>query len=310
MYDDEDNDGKFPDEILVEVRYPRSKQEEKGDRERWPWLPGTIVEQCGPEEWYVCVEVRELAVLRDGRRAPRGTASRNLCYPCCFRDGSKIRPRTTPGSAASGARRGRPADRGPGDPLHDGGRGLRRGRLRGGGQILPHLPQSRLARHRGVPGAACSADTGLVLEPLGTGSPPILGTCTADSFTLVVVHRPSSSRAASSPRIIPRTSTAASVTRIHLSSLRHVRRLNDGDPGAEYLSQGAVGGPRAVLAGQEIMHGRVAEQPHAGRHFQRRGVLGAHVSAQRHESPKVCFLLCQSLAARSGGCVVRGMGAR
>ena len=34
----------------------------------------------------MCVEVRELAVLRDGRRAPRGTASRNLCYPCCFRD--------------------------------------------------------------------------------------------------------------------------------------------------------------------------------------------------------------------------------
>ena len=49
MYEDEDNDGKFPDESPVEVRYPRSKQEEHGDRERWPWLPGTIVEQCGPE---------------------------------------------------------------------------------------------------------------------------------------------------------------------------------------------------------------------------------------------------------------------
>ena len=35
-------------------------------------------------------------------------------------------------------------------------------------------------------------------------------------------------------------------------TVRHVRRLRDGDPGAEYLSQGAVGGPRAVLAGQEI----------------------------------------------------------
>jgi hypothetical protein len=71
MYEDEDNDGKFPDESPVEVRYPRSKQEEQSDRERWPWLPGTIVEQCGPDEWYVCIEVRELAVLRDGRRAPR-----------------------------------------------------------------------------------------------------------------------------------------------------------------------------------------------------------------------------------------------
>ena len=39
MYEDEDNDGKFPDESPVEVRYPRSKQEEHSDRERWPWLP-------------------------------------------------------------------------------------------------------------------------------------------------------------------------------------------------------------------------------------------------------------------------------
>ena len=44
---DEDNDGRFPDESPIEVRYPRSKQEEQGGRERWPWLPGTIVEQCG-----------------------------------------------------------------------------------------------------------------------------------------------------------------------------------------------------------------------------------------------------------------------
>jgi hypothetical protein len=29
-----DNDGKFPDESPVEIRYPRSKQEEQGDREQ------------------------------------------------------------------------------------------------------------------------------------------------------------------------------------------------------------------------------------------------------------------------------------
>lgn len=57
-----------------------------------------------PDEWYVCVAVRGLAVLRDGRRAPRRTASRNLYYPCCFRDGSEIRPRTTASSAASSMR--------------------------------------------------------------------------------------------------------------------------------------------------------------------------------------------------------------
>ena len=49
MYEDQDNDGKFPDESPVEVRFPH-KQEEQGDREQGPWLPGTIVEQCGPDE--------------------------------------------------------------------------------------------------------------------------------------------------------------------------------------------------------------------------------------------------------------------
>jgi hypothetical protein len=73
---DQDNDGRFPDESPVEVRYPRSRQEEQGGRDRWPWLRGTIVEQCGPDEWYVCIEVRELAVLR----APRFTSSGNLMW--------------------------------------------------------------------------------------------------------------------------------------------------------------------------------------------------------------------------------------
>jgi hypothetical protein len=68
---DEDNDGRFPDQSPVEVRYPRAKQEEHGDRERWPWLPGTIVEQCGPDEWYVCV----------------GSAS----WPCCRTGGGRDR---------------------------------------------------------------------------------------------------------------------------------------------------------------------------------------------------------------------------
>ncbi len=104
MHDyDEDNDGRYPDESPVVVRYPRSKQEEHGDREQWPWLPGTILEQCGPDEWYVCVEVRELAVLPTGGVHRARPLSRNLYYPCCYRDGSEIRPRTTPGSAASSA---------------------------------------------------------------------------------------------------------------------------------------------------------------------------------------------------------------
>ena len=40
---DDDNDGRFPDDTLVEVRYPRNRQKELGDRSAWPWLPGTIL---------------------------------------------------------------------------------------------------------------------------------------------------------------------------------------------------------------------------------------------------------------------------
>ncbi len=90
-YDDIDNDGRFPDDSRVEVRYPRSRQEEHGDLAAWPWLPGSIVEQRGPDEWRVCVEDRGVAVLRDGRPAPRNTAPRNLYYPLCFRDSTEIR---------------------------------------------------------------------------------------------------------------------------------------------------------------------------------------------------------------------------
>jgi len=86
-----ENDGRFPGDSRVEVRYPRTRQEEHGDRAARPWLPGSIVEQCGPDEWQVCVENRDVAVLREGRPAPRNTASRNLYYPLCYRDSSEIR---------------------------------------------------------------------------------------------------------------------------------------------------------------------------------------------------------------------------
>ena len=158
MYEDEDNDGKFPDESPVEVRYPRSKQEEQGDREQWPWLPSSIVEQCGPDEW------RARRGARAGRPAgtdgghPRGTASRNLDYPGCF-PGTARKSGRAPHPTAPPRRRGagQPGDRGPDDPLHDGGRGLRRSRLRRGGQLLPH--------HRPGPGAHGQDGTAARLLP-------------------------------------------------------------------------------------------------------------------------------------------------
>src|ERR1039457_4275017 len=91
---DEDNDGRFPDDSPVKVRYPRNKQEEQGDRSAWPWLPGSILGQCGHDEWHVCVEARKLATLDDGSPAPAGTADGDLFCPCCFRDASEIRRAT------------------------------------------------------------------------------------------------------------------------------------------------------------------------------------------------------------------------
>jgi hypothetical protein len=86
-----DNDGRFPDDSPVLVRYPRDKEQERGDRECWPWLPGSVVHQSGPDEWLVCVEVRDLATLEDGQSAPAGTADDDLFYPCCFRDATELR---------------------------------------------------------------------------------------------------------------------------------------------------------------------------------------------------------------------------
>jgi hypothetical protein len=91
MHDyDEDNGGGFPDESQVEVRYPRSKQEEQGDREQWPWLPGTIVKQCGltngtsaskSASWPCSATVGALRAARPAvtstTRAASGTARRS-----------------------------------------------------------------------------------------------------------------------------------------------------------------------------------------------------------------------------------------
>jgi hypothetical protein len=69
----------------VQVRYPRSRAEERGDRAEWPWLPGVIEEVCGPDEWSVVVDLPQ---AEDGMPAPDGD---DVYYPVCFRDSSEIR---------------------------------------------------------------------------------------------------------------------------------------------------------------------------------------------------------------------------
>jgi hypothetical protein len=72
---------RFPDETPVLVRYPLTPDQGKGDRSAWPWLPGTVLGQCGPDEWQVCVEAGELAEAEGGE----------LWYPVCYRDASELR---------------------------------------------------------------------------------------------------------------------------------------------------------------------------------------------------------------------------
>jgi hypothetical protein len=86
-----DNDGRFPNNTWVEVRYARSRTEELSDRAAWPWLPGTILSQCGPDEWHICVRARELGTLENGSPPPPEAADGDLFYPCCYRDADEIR---------------------------------------------------------------------------------------------------------------------------------------------------------------------------------------------------------------------------
>lgn len=71
----------FPEDSWVQVRYPRTREQEHGDRAGWPWLPGWVVARCGPDEWEICVQAPDLATWHQGE----------AWYPVCFRDSSEIR---------------------------------------------------------------------------------------------------------------------------------------------------------------------------------------------------------------------------
>jgi hypothetical protein len=60
-------------------------------------VPGTIEQHCGPDEWQVCIEAREVAVLEDGTIPPPDTPDEDLFYPMCYRDRSEIRQSPLPG---------------------------------------------------------------------------------------------------------------------------------------------------------------------------------------------------------------------
>ena len=79
--DDDGNDGRYPDGLGVLTPYPVTDEQAQGDRASWPWLPATVISQCGPDEWEVCIEA-PAAVTLDGGEP---------CYPVVFRGSSEIR---------------------------------------------------------------------------------------------------------------------------------------------------------------------------------------------------------------------------
>jgi hypothetical protein len=86
------NDGRFPDDSAVLARYPVGGRRPASDREAWPWLAGTIEQQCGPDEWLVTLQDRRVAELEDGSPALEGTPAGDLLFPQCYRDSSELRP--------------------------------------------------------------------------------------------------------------------------------------------------------------------------------------------------------------------------
>jgi hypothetical protein len=85
MQDDTDhgNDGRFPAGLAVITPYPVTDEQADGDRASWPWLPATILSQCGPDEWTLVIEAPGAIKAEDGTGDDR--------YPIVFRDSAEIR---------------------------------------------------------------------------------------------------------------------------------------------------------------------------------------------------------------------------
>jgi len=79
----------YPQDTQVEVRYPLTKEQQAGPRAEWPWLPGTVTEACGPDEWQIAVEHPDVATTENGD--PWSPENGEPWYPLCFRDPSEIR---------------------------------------------------------------------------------------------------------------------------------------------------------------------------------------------------------------------------
>ena len=78
-----ENDGRFPDDSPVLVWFP-PKGATVADRDACAWFPGTVLSQCGPDEWHIVVDGA------DDLMTPSEDTG-ELLYPTCFRDSSELR---------------------------------------------------------------------------------------------------------------------------------------------------------------------------------------------------------------------------
>ena len=58
------NDGRYPDDTAVWTPYPLADSPATYDD--WPWLRGTVLGQCGPDEWHIVIDAPELIEHGDG----------------------------------------------------------------------------------------------------------------------------------------------------------------------------------------------------------------------------------------------------
>ena len=61
--------------------------QERGDRSKWPWLPGTVLKQVDLDEWHVCVEDDRLVSARMGARRAQATPAMSCSIrpdPSCY----------------------------------------------------------------------------------------------------------------------------------------------------------------------------------------------------------------------------------
>jgi hypothetical protein len=79
----------YPVGSAVKVRYPLTPDQPRAE---WPWLPGSVMEQVGPDECVIALIDRRVAVTEHGTAPSPDTPDEELWFPTCFRDSEELRP--------------------------------------------------------------------------------------------------------------------------------------------------------------------------------------------------------------------------